>query len=104
VSYSVFLSTRKCLQIKSLRLFNIEDDFSEMVGGVAYYKGNSVQIFKEPKCALDSELADFLKRYKDSIYGVVFASNPITTEKWTQPEPGQLIVVKDGDIVYESNK
>jgi glutamine amidotransferase len=24
-----------------------------------------VQIFKEPKCALDSELTDFLKRYKD---------------------------------------
>lgn len=55
--------------------------------------------FKEPN--KDVNLGEI---YKESTHGVVFATEPETTEKWVGMKRGQLIVVKGGEIVYEGNE
>jgi glutamine amidotransferase len=44
---------------------------------------------------------DLSKIYPSSAYGVIFASKPLSNEQWIAMKFGSLIVVKDGDIVFQ---
>jgi predicted glutamine amidotransferase len=47
---------------------------------------------------------DLSKIYRESAKGFVFATKPLTTEKWTPLRAGSLMVLRKGEIVYTTPK
>jgi predicted glutamine amidotransferase len=40
---------------------------------------------------------------ENTFRGIIFSTRPLTSDRWEKMEPGQFLVVKNGDIIFESS-
>ncbi|MDP7422609.1 MAG: class II glutamine amidotransferase [bacterium] len=81
-----------------LFIYHDKNDYTSL----HYTERNSPQ--KTIRYQATGRTVDLTAKYPEKAAGIVFSTKPLSDENWEKIKPGQLLILKDGKIIFDSEQ